>query len=260
MFIAITLCIILLISSVSCCSVSLYEYDALKDFFNSLRGDIWNWKANDIKWNFDTSQPKIDPCAKNWTGVGCNSSCSILNLKLKGYNLTGKIPYTISSLISLSHIEIASNSIDGSIDYFSFIPRLVFLDISNNQFSGTLPDLLILSSTLVSFTASKNKLSGFGNLINQKEYNPPMVLQMLDISYNKFLATIPPNLFKSPSIQVIYIHYNNFNGTLPSMTEMAKNLLKLGNYILHYSHVISINKKLYLYNYLITEHQNDHIK
>jgi hypothetical protein len=171
---------------------------------------------------------------------------NINHLKLKSYNLTGKIPYTISSLVSLSNLEIASNSIDGSIDYFSSIPRLVLLDISNNKFSGTLPDLLILSNTLVSFTASKNKLSGFGNLINQKVYNPPMVLQILDISYNKFLVTVPPNLFKSPSIQVMYIHYNNFYGTLPSMTAMATNLLKLGSCIFHYSHVISINKKFNL--------------
>lgn len=96
------------------------EYNALYDFYNSLRGSNWNWRPinSSIPWNFSAN---ANPCADNWQGVSCDCTnpqyCYISELTLSTFNLSGSIPTSIGEWRFLSLLDLSKNNISGEIPY-----------------------------------------------------------------------------------------------------------------------------------------------
>ena len=94
--------------------------------------------------------------------------------------------------------------------------RVVELDLSENELSGTIPSELGSLTNLEVLKLSKNQLSGtippeLGNLTN---------LAVLDLFENRLSGTIPPELGNLINLEALALFKNNLRGTIPS--DLAK--------------------------------------
>uniref|UniRef100_A0A453AEK7 LRR receptor-like serine/threonine-protein kinase n=1 Tax=Aegilops tauschii subsp. strangulata TaxID=200361 RepID=A0A453AEK7_AEGTS len=131
--------------------------------------------------------------------------------------------------------------------------HLQFLDLSNNNLPGSMPNWLFTNkTTLVYLNLANNSLVGSLDLIGQPQTNLKQVnvssnlvegqlptnigfmfphLIILDVSRNTISGTIPPALCNS-SIQLMDLSKNRFTGKVPAclFTDCyAMNILKLSN-------------------------------
>ncbi|KAF7006148.1 hypothetical protein CFC21_021213 [Triticum aestivum] len=131
--------------------------------------------------------------------------------------------------------------------------HLQFLDLSNNNLPGSMPNWLFTNkTTLVYLNLANNSLVGSLDLIGQPQTNLKQVnvslnlvegqlpanigfmfphLIILDVSRNTISGTIPPALCNS-SIQLMDLSNNRFTGKVPAclFTDCyAMNILKLSN-------------------------------
>ncbi|KAF5448523.1 hypothetical protein F2P56_029048 [Juglans regia] len=133
----------------------------------------------------------------NWTGPHCNiytpwkgiqcSNGHVTILVLENMGLTGNI--NVSEFINfpdLSVLSFRNNSIGGNIMNFSsnhkFMKRI---DLSNNMFSGPIPDSLRILDLLESLQLQNNKLTGTIPEFNQSS------LKEFSVSNNDLSGSIP---------------------------------------------------------------------
>eukprot|EP00253_Pinus_taeda_P006088 PITA_06088 len=82
-------------------------------------------------------------------------------LLLSGNQLTGSLPYSLSTLTLLSDLIVNNNQLTGAIpDIFLGLTGLVNLDFSSNNFSGPLPASMSNLTSLSSLHLQNNMLSG----------------------------------------------------------------------------------------------------
>ncbi|RLM65892.1 LRR receptor-like serine/threonine-protein kinase RCH1 [Panicum miliaceum] len=86
----------------------------------------------------------LDLSDNNLTGNIPDELCGIdgldIALNLSRNGLTGPIPAKISALSKLSVLDLSYNALDGSLAPLAGLDNLVTLNVSNNNFSGYLPD------------------------------------------------------------------------------------------------------------------------
>lgn len=118
--------------------LNVTEWQALKILYNSTNGFDWVWSRVSFKWNF--SDTFNDPCI--WEGITCvcdvNKNCFIHKLVLDHHNLKGSVPVTINLLSELIYLDISNNYLTGSIPDFQLY-NLECLMLNNNLFSGQIP-------------------------------------------------------------------------------------------------------------------------
>lgn len=119
-------------------SVSKAEWSTLEDIFSTTFGIYWIWKpiADGNHWNF-TDYQFNDPCGGRWQGVSCACSlpannCTISDLALGNYNLSGQLPTKVGNLTNLKFLNLSANNIGGKlfpfrIDYGNFVVSFFLL-------------------------------------------------------------------------------------------------------------------------------------
>ncbi|KAI4387766.1 hypothetical protein MLD38_000172 [Melastoma candidum] len=99
-----------------------------------------------------------------FVGVSCwnEKENRVLKLELKGMNLSGTVPSSLSSCSSLQTLDLSNNGITGEIprQICAWVPYLVVLDLSSNDLSGPIPSELVNCSFLNSLVLSNNQLTG----------------------------------------------------------------------------------------------------
>ncbi|XP_022151084.1 probable LRR receptor-like serine/threonine-protein kinase At1g14390 [Momordica charantia] len=143
------------------------------------------------------------------------SSLQVLNISSNF--IYGDIPPTISKLQSLKSLVLADNLLSGSVPDLRSLAILEELNLGQNQLGQKVPPL---GETLVIIILRKNF---FRSEIPSRimELNK---LQLLDISFNKFLGPIHSSLFSLPAIQYLNLAYNQLSGALSVNTTCNKNL------------------------------------
>ncbi|ONI10732.1 hypothetical protein PRUPE_4G064400 [Prunus persica] len=226
------------------------DQSALLAFKAHITNDPQNILAN---WSTTTS-------ICNWVGVTCGAHhlrVTALNLSYMG--LTGTIPPYLGNLSFLVELSFKNNSFHGSLplelshlrrlkliscaynnfaveeipSWFGSFPKLQFIDLSGNQFSGSIPTAIFNLSTLQAIDLRKNQLSGsipgeIGNLTMLKSINldfnnfkeipneiGSIELQKFSMQFNALKGPVPLDVFNMSSLTYLGLSGNSLNGTIP---------------------------------------------
>ncbi|XP_021817060.1 probable LRR receptor-like serine/threonine-protein kinase At4g36180 [Prunus avium] len=131
-------------------------------------------------------------------------------LLLSSNKLEGPIP---SFLSTTKHLDLSYNKLSGSISFLcsSAAINLGFLDLSNNNVSGQVPDCLTHLESLVMLDLSNNALSGkipttIGSMFR---------IETLKLRSNRFVGQLPSSLKNCTSLVVIDVGDNKLSGPIP---------------------------------------------
>jgi Leucine-rich repeat (LRR) protein len=186
-----------------------------------------------------------------------------------GFNyFTGPVPSTFGNLTRLAYLRMSNNLLSGSLpsltaisvlfdleiehnlfsgDLSGFLdpvvqPALSVVAVNNNQLTGTLPELLFQSGSLVVFTANVNCFHGsIPEAICGARMMSSLVLDGLRSarscralrfggSYSvgdRIYGTIPQCLFQLPNLTSLHLSGNALTGSLPSDLDLSHSFYDL---------------------------------
>ncbi|XP_062147869.1 receptor-like protein EIX1 [Alnus glutinosa] len=138
-----------------------------------------------------------------------NSSSPLSFLDLSNNYLNSSIfPWVFKYNNSLSHLDLSSNVLEGSIpEVFGNMVTLVHLDLSSNNLQGTIPDLTKLS-LLRELRLFENQLNGsLDNVLGKLSK-----LQLLDVSLNSLTGVITEaHLSNLSSLNHLELSFNSLS-------------------------------------------------
>ncbi|KAF9690352.1 hypothetical protein SADUNF_Sadunf01G0186700 [Salix dunnii] len=141
-----------------------------------------------------------------------SSNMKLLHVLFDSNQLNGSFPSTLELVQTLEVIRLDRNSLTGPILFnFTNLPNLSELYLSNNKFSGSIPDLS--GENLLTYVDMSNN-SFDASLI------PPCIMERTQLQ-----GPINATLFSSAQLQSIILSYNQLNGTLDLGTNYGSQLL-----------------------------------
>lgn len=192
----------LLILSLQTTSLAIGEDAHLIEFKDSLRQP----SALDSTWIAGT-----DPCDRKnpWLGVDCSdadfkkvSALLLMNLGLSNNAGGGIHVNALTKLDSLRMLSLENNSLSGPMPEFNRLSSLKSLFLSENQFSGEIP---------------------------QDFFNIMRSLKKLELGRNNFSGLIPESLVQLDSVMEILLQDNHFSGRVPSLEQKSLEVIDLSN-------------------------------
>jgi hypothetical protein len=219
--------------AVSEATVSSTQRSALVDLYKGTHGESWTKNTN---WLAD------DPCTNQWAGVTCDSTgANILRIELplnrlsgtlssslsaltaceslyfKNNKLSGTVPTSISNL-PLTSLHLEQNLLSGSLNFIGNWSDMNYLYLSDNAFTGAVPDAFYSYSKLKWIDLSFNALSG--SLPKSMVYLTNA--EFVDLSDNAFTgvlydgSNLTASIFDLPQVNEFYVENNHFTGVLPA--------------------------------------------
>ncbi|XP_024636129.2 receptor-like protein 15 [Medicago truncatula] len=166
-------------------------------------------------------------------------SVTYLNISWNSFEGSELPEQLATELNELQYLKLSNNFLRGNIPKFCNLANLLWLLLSNNNFSGTLEDVLGNNTRLTMLSISNNSITGkipssigkFSNMVslvmseNQLEGEIPIEisnmssLYILDLSQNKLVGAIP-KLSGLTVLRFLYLQKNNLPGSIPS--ELSK--------------------------------------
>jgi hypothetical protein len=146
--------------------------------------NIWFNSVN--QWNNETGWTIIEDECAGWFGVTCDDSQVVITIDLEDNNVQGILPADIALLSGLVTLNLDGNVIEGELPAslatlpnlevlflginffvqdlsaydFSGLTSLTVMDLSNNGFSGNIPDSIWSLTTLKFLVLDENEFSG----------------------------------------------------------------------------------------------------
>ncbi|KAK1364338.1 hypothetical protein POM88_039899 [Heracleum sosnowskyi] len=147
-------------------------------------------------------------------------------LDLSSNQINGTVPKSFCKLYNLKVVDFSSNNFTGNLEDLLTGPFALMeeLMIDENQISGSLPDITLLSR-LIKLQVSYNQLNGYLPTVFEHHSD----LQFLDLSNNHLRGSLP-NFTGFSSLRLLDFSNNEFSGSLPDFTGCsALQVLRLGN-------------------------------
>nr|XP_048330643.1 receptor-like protein Cf-9 homolog [Ziziphus jujuba var. spinosa] len=159
-------------------------------------------------------------------------------LHLFGKNFTGSIPSFHMSK-NLTEIHLSFNRFTGplpSAAYWQGLLNLVYVDLTNNTITGSVPSSLFSLPSMQWIDLSYNQFSG---RLLEFQIPPSSVLASVDLRGNELEGPIPKSFFKLKNLGDLLLPFNRFNGTF--QLDMIQNLINLEPLELSYNNLLSVN-------------------
>ncbi|KAI3417634.1 LRRNT_2 domain-containing protein, partial [Psidium guajava] len=137
---------------------------------------------------------------------------SVLFFSLAGNQLTGHIPGSICEMKGLQFLDLSHNNFIGTIPQClgNVIDGLLVLDLQGNELSGTIPLTFSEDTALKSLHLNENEFEGLlpRSIINCKQ------LEALDLGGNNLNDTFPKWLETLPRLRVLVLRSNRLHGSI----------------------------------------------
>ncbi|KAF2320666.1 hypothetical protein GH714_029894 [Hevea brasiliensis] len=196
--------------------------------------------------SLDISNASISDSIPNWFW-DISSNLSLLNVSFNQLHGQLKNPLTV---VPFADVDLSSNFLEGPTPLSTF--EIELLELSNNRFSGPIPEKLAQSMpNLVFLSLSGNQLTGdipvsIGAMVslvvldlsgNSLSGSIPSsigncsFLNAMDLSFNKLSGEIPLSFSRLNQLRSLHLSNNKLTGSLPSSFLNLSNLetLDLGN-------------------------------
>ncbi|CAN6342227.1 unnamed protein product [Urochloa humidicola] len=155
-------------------------------------------------------------------------------LALIGCGFTGPVPSELGNLSQLKFFALNSNKLTGSIPpSLGNLSNVTWLDLADNMLTGSLPnsrdngtglDQLLKAEH---FHFNRNMLEGS---IPESLFNSSMHLKHILFDINRFTGQVPASIGVIPSLEVLRLNDNGFNGPVPALNNLSKlQVLMLSN-------------------------------
>ncbi|XP_047949630.1 receptor-like protein EIX2 [Salvia hispanica] len=162
------------------------------------------------------AQCDVGPYFPKWI----RSQKNLSSLYLSGANIRDEAPIWLWNTSSLLYISLSDNQISGSIPNLSST-SIVFMDLSYNQFSGLIP---LFPATTFEIHLSGNMFSGSISSICETHHDQ---LEALRLSNNLLEGQVPNCWEKMPELYSINLANNKFSGEIPGSLVELQNLFSL---------------------------------
>ncbi|QKX05217.1 hypothetical protein HN014_09900 [Aquimarina sp. TRL1] len=208
------------------CTVSETEKQALLDFYTATDGANWkNTRANNKAWKSDIPicdwhgvtvanghVTRINLPNNNLNGEVPSSISNLTKLSYLALNTNrvSKLPETIGNLSELRTLALVRNNLTTLPNGIVNLPRIESLIFSTNGLSS-LPAGINKLTTLKGLNLTQNKFSG--NI--PEEIFELVNLQTLTMRQNKLSGVISPKIGALKRLNHIDIGFNNFTGAIP---------------------------------------------
>ena len=181
-----------------------------RDFLNRSEGQ--QWFINEVERLLNLQRKSIN------TITSAADLNDIYTLNLPNRGISGRIPSAIGDLSNLRHIFLSGNQLTNHSPNNTFpaqmytLSNLETLDVSRNNFTGSIPARLSYLSNLKILLLWDN---GFSGPI-PPELGQISTLENLDISYNQLTGSIPPQLGNLTSLLLLSASNNRLTGAIPA--------------------------------------------
>ncbi|XP_059644279.1 probable LRR receptor-like serine/threonine-protein kinase At1g74360 [Cornus florida] len=164
----------------------------------------------------------------NFTGkipAEIGSIWGLEGLYLGSNNFFREIPESLLGLSKLAFLDIGKNNFGGDIqEIFGKFRQVKFLVLHNNSYTGGLYTSGILKLPIIErLDLSLNNFSGSLPV----EISEMMSLKFLILAYNNFSGNIPPEYGKLTGLQALDLSFNQLNGSIPPTFGNLSSLLWL---------------------------------
>ncbi|KAK8526129.1 hypothetical protein V6N13_017191 [Hibiscus sabdariffa] len=191
------------------------DWTALQYFMGNLTTKLEGWTMNS----------STDCCG--WEGITCDppSSGRVIRLELPKKRLSGKLSDALAGLDQLKTLNLSRNFLKDSLPPSLFhMPNLELLDLSNNDFSGSIPESINLPS-IQSFEISSN---GFNGSLPSHICVNSSRIRFLNMAVNYFSGDILPGLGKCSFLEELNLGTNELTGGITEDIFQLQNLKLLG--------------------------------
>ncbi|QHO17987.1 Receptor-like protein [Arachis hypogaea] len=191
--------------------VNLQHFDVSKNYLTgsipSSLGQLINLTKLDLSINF----------LKGIIPTSINQLVNLNRLDLSRNKLDGKICIDFQKLVHLSYLDLSSNKLDGTITMKEsqpmIISKMLYLNLSHNQISGSLPEHIgHIMPNLVNLRLGNNLINGsIPNSLCQNDQ-----LGILHLSNNRLFGEIPNCWKDNKAWEEINLSFNELSGAFPS--------------------------------------------
>ncbi len=191
------------------------EYNALIDLYQATGGE--NWSENS---GWSTADPNVVESIAYWSNIIVDANGHVTHIQMNFKNLTGELPSTLQNLTYLKWFRVAGNNLVGQLPEFTNMPELTFVELSRNNFSGSLPASYGTCLKMEEIHVQRNNITGPipGSYVGLTK------LKWLALYDNDMSGTLPFNLGNMIDLEYLYLYGNNFSGSIPTSIGNISNL------------------------------------
>ncbi|KAI3417364.1 Protein kinase domain-containing protein [Psidium guajava] len=173
---------------------------------------------------FSSWKPTTPVC--DFTGVTCDGGGSVVAIDLSGRQLTGVLPLdSICTLPSLERLAFGRNSLHGPITKgLNNCVKLQYLDLGNNFFDGTFPDISALAELRYLY-ANLSNLHGTFPWSSLKNMTNLVYLSVGDNPFDSF--PFPGEILDLYELKWLYMTNCSIQGEIPSGIGRLNKLINL---------------------------------